>query len=392
MRSKLVLSIIALVLLMATTITGTWAYINYNETFVSNLSIEALTYGYTKVSIDGQNYSESLSLDEIKKAIAMKINESADADEVYSQISLKPLTSLNGISMSYVEADGLVTPVSIDSKSYIQFDLYFKSTYDKAFDLYFNTDEVNTDLHDRLFSIDSGRKTIDGSFTSYDENGNQLNHNGDDEVYVSAKDAIRFSTMVDNQVKIYEPNLGLGSYATDLNSSVYSNYKYLAASFDYSKNASYTYLINQGISMGYLDYDSLPYVYRGFEELDALTVASFTRKDEVKKVTFTFWLEGYDADCLDDIVNDTLSISLSFRGSEKMEAYQIDYHDGENIKSIKYVNSVLRNGNSPYLINKDGFVLEGWYEDEDCTTLYDFSKRINVANYQKDLYAKWLKI
>ncbi len=358
---------------------------------------------FALMSVDGVNFKQDLSYEDIQKAIVKKITEEdlteEEIDEVYNSITLSPVSSLNGKDMYYYNLNGEKSKVELSTKMYISFDIYFKSNFDEAFTLYFNTDDINTDLNEQVTKINSTSTLVNSknqvlkhNFSYYNSLGEKVNvePNGE-ELEIYAKDAIRFSTEVDGKVKIYEPNLGLGSYATTINSDEYSGiYKPYLSRYDSAKNASFTYVQNEGFGGKALEYADLPHIYQGFEEVEALEITSFNYYQETKKVTFTFWLEGFDADCIDAIIDNMLEISLSFRGSTNLETYRIRYHNNSQVEEVEYINSPLRSGNNPLFITRHGYRFGGWYEDEACTIEFNFnlSSLLPVRN----AYLNWIKI
>ena len=421
MKKKLIICIITLSLLIVTLVTSTWAYINYLEAYVSNIQFEAQSDGYAYMSVDGVNYSLDLGLEDIKKAVVAKYyNYEFDStgsfvdtagnqvslkdkqiDLAYKRIQFSPLTSSDGINMKYVNSSGETSSISASSGMYVSFDLYFKSIVDEDFNLYFNTDDINTDLNESVVKITSEESLVNSSnfsltngFSCYNfTNGDIINYGNESELTIKAADAIRFSTTIEDKTKIYEPNLGLGSYATDLDSDLYSgNFKTYSSRFDSDKNAAFTYTKNYGYEYEPLAYEDMPNTYQSFEEMDSLEIVSFSAKDEVKMVNFNFWLEGYDADCFQAITGSVVKILLSFRGSNTLETYTINYHDEEEISSIEYINSAIKTGNTPLFPVKKGYVFEGWYSDNSYQTEFDFDEVIVINNQVRNAYAKWRKI
>lgn len=423
MRRKLVLSIISICLLLITGAVGTWAYVHYLEAYVTNLEFDAQSYGYASVSVDGLNFKEDLNLEDIQKAIVAKynnysfdssgnlVNENGDSvtltqeeiNETYREIQFNPLTSTDGVNMKYVNSSGTSSTVSASSGMYVEFDLYFKSEVENSFTLYFNTEANNTDLNEQTVKISSepiivnsnSAFRLENGFSSYDPlTGIKTNYEADENTLsLSARDAMRFSTTVDDVTKIYEPNLGLGSYATNLESDSYNNnFRAYTARYDSTKNASFTYIKNYGHEYNALDYEELPSTYQAFEEMDSLTVTSFETLGQVKKVNFNFWLEGYDADCFQPLIGNYIKISLSFRGSDTVETYRINYVDDETTYQIEYLNSAIVTGNTPLFLTKPGYVLDGWYKDANYTEQFDFKEIITFNNQTRNAYAKWSRI
>ena len=417
MRRKIIILSLSIILLLGTAVTATYAvYIQGLSASVSNLEMSMSKDNYSLVSIDGENFSDNLTENDIYKAVVAKtkgyrigsdgkfyngINlvETSDSfvNDELKKISFSPITSSDGISFQRVSYSGINQSVDIASGSYVSFDLYFKSNIDEAFELCFNTEANNYDLSSQVMNITSDEVELNSNhafslksgFEAYDADGNTEYFKKNVSGYkIRPSDAMRFSTIVESTSKIYEPSLGIGSYATSLNSDLYdSPYKSIAAGFDSKKNASYTYSINQGASFNPISYDNCPLSYQNFDTLDALKIVSFSQKNEIKKVTFNFWLEGWDADCFEGIQGANIKISLSFRGMKHIDSYTINYHDGDNVTSTKYLFSALLNTvpyNIPY---KEGMKFMGWYLEDSFDTLFD--QNALMLNQVRDVYAKW---
>lgn len=417
MRRKLIVLSLSVILLIGTAVTATYAaYLQGLSASVGDLEMNLYTDNYSLVSIDGVNFKENLSKDEIYKAVVAAykgysvgadgkfyngINEVKTSDnfvnEELKKLSLSPITSGDGKSFKSVSYSGINQSVDIASGAYVSLDLYFKANVDTPFELCFNTKANNYDASSQITAIKSDAIELNANyafglksgFSSYDELGNISYYKKDVKGFkINPSDAMRFSTVVEGEAKIYEPSIGIGSYATTLNSELYdSTYKSIASRFDSTKNASYTYSINQGASFSPISYEECPSSYQDFDSLDALKIVSFSQKGEIKKVKFNFWLEGWDADCFEGIQGSNINISLSFRGMQSIDSYTINYHDGDNVTSIKYLRSALLDTvpyNIPY---REGKKFMGWYLEESFDTLFD--QKVLSTDHLGDVYAKW---
>lgn len=417
MRRKIIVLSLSIILLIGTAVTATYAaYLKGLTASVGNLEMSLYKDNYSLVSIDGVNFSENLGKDEIYKAVVasskgytvgadgnfydgMKLVETSDdfVKTELKKISLSPITSSDGIIFERVSYSGINQSVDVASGAYISFDLYFKANVDTPFDLCFNNEANNYDASKQVLNISSDYSELNSNqafslksgFEAYDELGNITYYKKDTKGFkIRPSDAMRFSTIVEDKAKIYEPSIGIGSYATSLDSELYNDsYKSIASRFDSNKNASYTYSVNQGASFSPINYDACPSSYQSFDLLDSLKIVSFKQKDEIKKVKFNFWLEGWDADCFEGIQGTNINISLSFRGMQSIDSYRINYHDGDNVTSVDYLSSALLNTvpyNIPY---KKGKKFMGWYLEESFDTLFDQS--VLSTDQVGDVYAKW---
>ncbi len=117
----------------------------------------------------------------------------------------------------------------------------------------------------------------------------------------------------------------LGSYASnyDESTSPYSEKYYLYSS---NCNAMYTYYnrlkTKAPLTSRLPDYESLPTTIKSLTNKDDAgnliydKITTLSSGEDAKKVTFRFWLEGWDADCFDGLTNN-ISVGLSF-GSKKI--------------------------------------------------------------------------
>lgn len=418
MKRKIISLSLSLSLLFITAFTATYAaYLQGLTASVSNLDMSIYTDNYSLISVDGKNFEENLTKESIYKAIVAKVNgysigedgkfynginavnvaDSFVEDEL-KKISFNPISSSDGRTFEITTYTGINQLVDVSSRMYISFDLYFKSNVDIPFDLCFNTFANNYDASKQITKIESSEVELNSNqafglkngFESYDEFGNISYYKKDVKGFkIKACDAMRFSTIAEEKIKIYEPNIGVGSYASSLDSEAYSTpYKSIAARFDSKKNSSFTYSINQGASFSAPEYEKCPKTFQNFNSLDSLKIISFNQKDEIKKVTFNFWLEGWDADCFEGIQGTNIDISLSFRGMQSIDSYTINYHNGDDIYSVDYLNSALIS-NIPYDIPyKKGKRFDGWYLEESFETLFDQKPLYN--DQIRDVYAKWL--
>ncbi len=419
MRSKLVLSSVAIILLVITIVSSTYAsYFSGLTAYVGSANITLYSDNYTQISIDGYNFSERLTSEDVFKGIVAKykgytINSDgnfvdginvieATSDFVSKEINkiyLAPVTTKDGKNFQNVAYNGSVEDISINKGSYLSFDLYFKSMVDEKFDLCFNTNANNYDLDKNTVKISAddvytsqSSFSLNYDFNTYDEAGNVVAHKGQEaDLKLNPADAVRFSTVVGEKTKIYEPNIGLGSVATKLDSDMYEGeYKAYASRFDDNKNASFSYAKNGGASFESYSYDQMPVTYQGFDSIDALTIVGFEHKDQIKMVNFNFWLEGWDADCFEPIIGKQVRISLSFRGMENVDYYTINYHDGDDVKSVRYLKSNLLDSIPKSILYKANQRFLGWYL-EDNETEFDF-KALEYVGQILDLYAKWQNI
>ncbi len=291
----------------------------------------------------------------------------------FQNISLKPVTTSDGkiyknflgdkvdiTSKYYIEFDIYFESI-VDGKhtNDIQ-EVYFSNrtiTYDDG-TVIPKTEIGTTKMEEIEFpnNILASFNTLDlttGKLISYDasskkatsEDGEDVTESFEKTFRTYVSDAVRFSveaksnktttsnSYLDGGVKIYEINKGNGSYATtlneegkDLNNTTYSGLS--GAMYDASKNAALTYYNtvkkkelddnnSKDKQLDPISYNEVPNTLKG---LDTIEAAKIIRLDESNHygqdgsamMTVRLWLEGWDADCIDTVLDQNVSITLSF--------------------------------------------------------------------------------
>ena len=463
---KLVLLICSLIFQLITIISVSYAFITNNlQAYVTGIEINVELTSGLAVSTNGQTFSSNLTQNQIKEAIVVKylgysyssdgtivdktLNRVEDftqdlVDTKFAEIVLKPVTTNDARNFyidknNYKSSSTMYRTTNVEEGRYISFDLYFKAL-DNSVNVFYSASNYNYDESGnriKKFSIQGENITssLDETSTSYlhnnlitmDSQGNALTINGGtNELTFNPGDAIRFSSYVEkyesetsedgsvtytDALKIYELNYGLGSYATTLDSSYYDSNYLDASRYDASKNAQQTYRLYSSdyteakYRAGTPNYNSLPYTYKGFDTYESANLLTLDSKDDVKKATFTFWIEGWDADCFDGLISNNVSINMAF--TTNISAYYeqlktVNYHYGENnetVKTLHYfdINSqLLKDIYLPSYYSDDDKVLEslkdkkfkGWYL-ENSDKEFDFNVLYNTLETTFDLYAKW---
>ena len=191
-------------------------------------------------------------------------------------------------------------------------------------------DEINVSIANAVrFSVkDNGEvdvipKTENRSRNTYplDENNTFTVTRENNEEYVSILPNMNAtpSTRTDTQARIYEVagEGNLGSYATNYSGTENE----LNRLYNSEYSAMYTYYQSLGAAsddVKPLDYNALKqmydegYIYNTFNENQIMTVLDSGLK--AHKITFRFWLEGYDADYFAGVSGlESLSCNLSFK-------------------------------------------------------------------------------
>ena len=357
---KLVMSIIALLMLVATLTTTTFAWFNvYSTVVVEGFNITATGGQGFLISIDDINYYNDLTSDKLLSIIILNQDKVENPDsplyelkneelyyfgtdnklsaddkkDILKEMKLKPRTSQDGINFE----DLYGSSVTLADKSYISFDIYFKQASTNPdeglkYDIYLYGDPDKTLDNGVLIKqtkISSTRIDVDlkASLKTFDfVTGKAVTYVKGDKLETYAANAMRMSIKEfdEDTTDIYEltNDKDLGSYATTYkaeedNTSTEAEKLLKTKLYDCRYNAGYTYYNNlrNGLLAGKeLDYNTkLPATIRDItssnENLPLITHVESGQTG--KKVTFTIWLEGWDADCFDGIANN-VNINLSF--------------------------------------------------------------------------------
>ncbi len=419
---KLILLSLSLLFLLLTTVTFTFSWLSINTSvFVTNIELDISQGDGILLSVDNLSYTSEISNKQIEHAIVAKklgyqyVNGSLidsenkkvsltdeEFDNEFKKIRFGTVTT-DKEGRNFFNYDG--SSANLKDGKYIEFDLYFKAENDDT-SIYFNYSKANYDSNGKLVkntgidgvnvytSADSTNNSyLETNLTTLDSFGKPIIYEkGHEGLLFNGKNAMRFLTNVDDEIKIYEPNIGRGSYATNLDSTTYEDMFLEASYYDYKKNASFTYLDNlKKDEKKPLNYQDTPKTFKNFKTYEASHIGDISKKDDTLKVTFVYWLEGYDADCLDAIVGKSTTISLAFTTKavilyEKLKT--VNYHDGDEVKTINYYDYFdVTNDYFPF--SSDGKIFGGWYTNEEFNEKFDFSKVRGSLETSFDCYALW---
>ncbi len=468
MKKKIIYLSGSLFFLLLTIISSTYAFLTINlSAYVTGMEINVEIADGISISSNGLSYGSSLTEAQIREAIVVKYlgysysNEGVVVDkageivsdfskdyidEKFAEIILKPVTTSDAKTFYYDKYpfnNGNTNYRTCDETDgrYVSFDLYFKALDNKVNVFYsasnYNYDDTGNKVS--KFSITGEKITtstnernqayLHSNLTTIDSAGNALVVSaGSSDLTFSPADAMRFSSYVEkyekttdsagnivyqDSSKIYEINMGLGSYATKLDSSYYDSYYLQASQLDASKNAQETYRINSKSTslddINYFDsassYAGMPLTYKAFDTFESANLLTLDNKDDVKKATFTFWIEGWDADCFDGLISNNISINMAFTtniATYYEELKTVNYHYGENNEltyTLNYFdinNQMLKDIFIPSYLDENDEVIEsyknkkfkGWYL-EGSDTEFDFSVIYDTLVQTFDVYAKW---
>lgn len=348
---KLLLAIITLILAVATFTGVTFAWLSINsDAWVEGMQIQATAGKGFLVSVDGYNYSSNIAKEDIVKAIIIKYRKTYSLDskgnlldennqeisdkemmEIFGEIELEPCTSYDSTNLELTNVLG--TKVDASKGEFIEFDLYFKSTGEltKNIDIYLNgldkvlhqdTEDIQVNPTKFSSGIDEV-KLVEDLITINKETNESIQMKEDDILKVKSLNASRLGIInQQGEISIIEltDEYDLGSYATNIkdyitpeNDLYDANIEYNAM-YDAYTNAMFTYSSQLEDILTPLDYKKIPKTIKSLVDgqgLNTVKVCTLTKTESVQKVTFRFWLEGWDADCIDGL-SKSISVQLSF--------------------------------------------------------------------------------
>ena len=223
LRRKLVLSLIMLMLtvITATSITFAW-FANNQNAWVDDFELEIENVEGLLISVDGENFYSSVSSEELVKAIVAKKNnvdiKTLDLDEVKEEIKKYRLSSVTTKDLTNYYTIDSQNPVNnyyqlkeAQKTSYIEFDLYFRIVTDNK--------QVSSETKILMFSGDSYIKSQAKAVNLVNElRSKGITYKSGESIAVNPADAVRVGVKVlddEETTIIYEPNVGLGSYAIE---------------------------------------------------------------------------------------------------------------------------------------------------------------------------------
>lgn len=364
-KYRLFLSIFMLGLTAITLTTSTFAWFATNRNaWFDEVELEIGNTDSILVSVDGKTYSSSIPSEMVKRAVVAKkknlsyddqqLNDEAFVNNEWKKVSLEPITTNN-----------LDNYLCVDNKHIAHYKDEFDNELDSTYYVLHDVDETNSYSYlefDVWFKIDSSKsstktydlKLVDDSYIASEaelghtvkasyikgedteiELYNNLNtidgtKNAQDKITVNTKNAMRVGIkrleqkgVQDIQKFIFEPYEGLGSYALKnyIDTTDSTKYKY-----DPNKNAMLTYFnnINEPV-LEPLDDTTFDYVNDVYKNnlQDDISIAEFAPNQaqteyQTVKLTISVWLEGFDADYIIGMKNNTLKMYLNFFAKERV--------------------------------------------------------------------------
>lgn len=346
---------------------------NYYNSLTHSQMVNAILKGYRSNYVivgdeiyNNPTYSDSGQIVDLGTAMTQE-----EIDNDFKSIQLKPLSPITANDGSLKFRNYIKNEVHASSGGFIEFSIYFKTYSDKvednqSYSVYVLGENLTSD-NTKDSALKTSIKTIGGgdnitlranmdAISNLDSTipfGNRVVDTygpsiaGKTSINVYTANAIRFSIGNENDDdfkntdyvcsnQIYEISddvaYDLGSYATDYDKYCTDNGISIDSLehnlYDCNSNAQFTYYNNlrttAQVPMNYLEKPNtirhLTTVAENSDEnsqyKDTLHYITTVKSGEkAHKLTFRFWLEGYDADCFDQI-KQSIRVNLSF-GSVK---------------------------------------------------------------------------
>ncbi len=302
--NNLIKSLIILILALGVAGASTYAWISSNNSArIDGFNLEIKGDSNLLISLSGENGS-------YKSAISKADIEQYLLDKYGSSFKLTPATSDNG--KSFTDLDG-----STDDISYASITLYFQSNAKQ--DIFLSSNPLSNFVISERREGASGNvidawKELDTVYgqSSVIEKGSK--------VYASAMNAIRVSFVEGDNAVVWYPNPDKG-FNGDYNYKSLPEFVPYSLSTDYLNevfgyNLSVPGYYSTLCSKNYADMESGNYIIA-----DKLLTLEYDEANGSYRgeLTVNIWLEGWDGDCIDSIVDDILTINLQFQSALVIE-------------------------------------------------------------------------
>lgn len=313
---KLFISILLLVYSIFAFVQATFAWISLaTQNTLDGMEMTVTMESGMEISLDGVNFYDQISEKLLRK-------------EIGNIIKLDTVTSIDGKSFqkNFIGSETF----AVGNKDYMTFDLWFRTSIPTTKYLYLveninsrlNYDLVKEKSFDGTYVISRGAEWINQD--DFD-NGDGIVLKGTKKTYYAA-DAVRIAFLE----KVVESSLlGQDDNRTGLITKIYDPSENEYRGYGKEYGAYSYYLARHGE-----DSPKLPTVYpdtlynlttfkNPYQAWDNTSQIATFQKGEViegisylyAKVKINIWLEGWDADCLDAIYDDSLIVQLKFRGA-----------------------------------------------------------------------------
>lgn len=327
-RRKIVLASCAVLMLLLTTVSTTFAWFSLNESAwlegmeleVNNMDNLLITSDYDTDTAK-MKFKQYLTAEDIVAAINQKRDDSNKITGL-SDIKLAPVTTTNGVdfSQTVVSYDAMNKQTlgfeTADLNSYISMRISFivenNGTDKPDFDLVFAIEDDDvTDIAKTTFAAADQTITLVNDLVNGD-----TAMKPEENLVVNPVNALRMAVtnISDNVVHIY--NIGK---STKTNANAGKNLGDLADSANADKNAMFTYYNNINNAdlpvMGDMDSSVVEH-----DELDQV-LGTFTTVTDTQYTVVTLdiviWIEGYDADSIIGLDTTAITMLLTFGADKK---------------------------------------------------------------------------
>ena len=311
-KRKLILSVFMLLVTVLTLSSTTYAwFVKNREAWLDEFNLDIENTEGLLISTDGINFSQDISKEQIIAAIEAKTNklytdlsfdgvtlshtqdeniEFKNGNPVFLKDSLTLIENTDYYSHSLIECD---------SSDYIAFDLYFRvittGAQHKDYTLRLNQSSY-IEASDIDLTLQNNLNTKDKTYSS----GETLT--------INPKNAMRLGVMYNDNMAIYEPNLGLGSAAIE-GSLIDEHNKDLNAMYTYYNS---THPLSK-FTTAAIDGKGFETIREfGNEEYGVFTYSNDQNTYNTIKLSIFVWLEGWDADYLMGVPVTNIKIKLGF--------------------------------------------------------------------------------
>ena len=352
-RKKLILLVVMFGATIVTLTSTTFAWFATNRNaWLDKFELNIESPKSLLISTDGENFRTNIPSELLKEAVVKKIVgddvavTQAVINEEFEKITLKPVTSIDLINYKTISNNNIKTVldeqtgenykyyelIDADKYSYITFDLWFRldsNAPDDDFNLQFvDQDYITHDAsaENKVLSYVQGKDNTVYLYNALNTTGTEDTRTGTrldgttyekgkyvagDTIKINGQDALRLGIQntEEEKTEIFEPSLGLGSYAiagqTDAN-------------YDPNKNAMFTYFNNiHEAQLRPIENNELVEKYlntnKSLETNVSLGVFKNTNnKYNDIKLTVSLWLEGMDADYISGIYDTSITMFLNF--------------------------------------------------------------------------------
>lgn len=314
MVRKFYLSLLSVLLLTFIFGTVTYAWI-IDPTSVEGLSLTATTGSELLISVDGENYSQSLS--------------PSDIEALFREIFLIDVTSMDGIN--FYTGGVRERERAIENEHYISFELWFQTTQPERHVYLVNNVNDQASFTEEVhgtYVISRGVPWIAKTTFLNGPNESDIVQRGDQGIYFGS-DAVRISvielrnednpldTRADSEFRrlIYDPSenpeRGFGKY--------YGSFNYFMAIMNYTNFRLPTvvpptvYQLTQ-----FPSYDPFQALDNQSQVMELIATEDTDADGKTYyrgKIRVNIWVEGWDADAFDAINEDILRIQLQFKAA-----------------------------------------------------------------------------